>query len=88
MCAARRGAGARSVTVGSRGAPRAQCSEVTARLVVDVLGVQPQWVQGHPWHTPFALVPGLDATLLPANHCPGASLDLLLADPARVTVVG
>jgi len=48
-----------------------QCSELTGRLVVSVLGVAAEWVRAHPFHTAVELVPGLHLTLLPANHCPG-----------------
>lgn len=54
------------------------CSETTANLIKLMLGVDPKWVHGIPWDTPF-IIPntnGVSVTVLHANHCPGSSLFL------------
>ncbi|KAJ8424283.1 hypothetical protein Cgig2_003265 [Carnegiea gigantea] len=47
------------------------CSNTTARLAVDVLGVSPLLVVRLPMNEPV-LIDGCELTLIDANHCPGA----------------
>ncbi|KAL9550134.1 hypothetical protein MBANPS3_004874 [Mucor bainieri] len=55
------------------------CSEITARLVEQKLGVASDFIFPLPMNTPCTL-PGTDqltVTLIDANHCPGAALFLI-----------
>eukprot|EP00803_Ostreobium_quekettii_P008788 evm.model.scf_1474EXC.2 EVM.evm.TU.scf_1474EXC.2 scf_1474EXC:16266-31624(-) len=47
------------------------CSEVTGRLVVHMLGVNPKYIHALPMDIPRN-VEGVEVILVDANHCPGA----------------
>ena len=65
-----------SVARHAAGAALVYCSEVTARLVVNVLDVPAERVCPLPFfqRTLLAEEPRLVLTLVPANHCPGAAM--------------
>jgi hypothetical protein len=54
------------------------CSEVTAALAVNVLGVNVEQVRALPFGrvTPLPALPGVTLCLLPSNHCVGAAMML------------
>ncbi|KAK9700226.1 hypothetical protein RND81_08G224900 [Saponaria officinalis] len=47
------------------------CSDITGNLVVDILGVSPEFVVKLPINV-TVIVDGCEVTLIDANHCPGA----------------
>ncbi|KAL9231305.1 hypothetical protein vseg_006547 [Gypsophila vaccaria] len=47
------------------------CSDITAKLVVDILGVSPEYVVKLPTNV-TVIIDGVEVTLIDANHCPGA----------------
>eukprot|EP00850_Spirogloea_muscicola_P000269 SM000001S04671 [mRNA] locus=s1:1646761:1649707:+ [translate_table: standard] len=51
------------------------CTPPTGRLVVMCLGVDPKWIVGLE-ENQTAVVQGVEVTMLPANHCPGAAIIL------------
>lgn len=54
------------------------CSDVTARLVVQQLRVDPKYVVALEWEKEVTVpdTPGVRVTMIPANHCPGSSIFL------------
>lgn len=48
------------------------CSNVTARLVTHLIGIDPSHLRPLPLHSTTTLPSGIRVTLIDANHCPGA----------------
>ncbi|EEY69548.1 DNA cross-link repair protein, putative [Phytophthora infestans T30-4] len=51
------------------------CNEITARLVVQELGVQSKYIHAVGMNTPV-FVAGVQVTFMDANHCPGSAIIL------------
>lgn len=59
------------------------CSQVTANLIKQKIGVSSQYLHPLPLYCPVT-VEGVNVTLLDANHCPGATMILLKKKDGKI----
>lgn len=65
------------------------CSDVTARLIVHLIGIDPVWLEPLAMENTTTLPSGTQVTLVDANHCPGAVMfTIVLPDGQKILHTG